>query len=52
MFPQNAGLLYVDPEAGDLHAAINTTAAPLNSLGAGKLCPGAGALEKLNASMR
>jgi 2-oxoglutarate/2-oxoacid ferredoxin oxidoreductase subunit beta len=46
------GLLYVDPEAGDLHAAMNTTAAPLNSLGVQKLCPGVAALEKLNASFR
>ncbi len=46
------GLLYVHPEAGDLHAAMNTTAAPLNSLGREKLCPGARALEKLNASFR
>ena len=46
------GLLYVDPEAGDLHAAMNTTAAPLNSLGVQKLCPGVPALEKLNASFR
>jgi 2-oxoglutarate/2-oxoacid ferredoxin oxidoreductase subunit beta len=46
------GLLYVDPEATDLHAAQNTTAVPLNKLGADKLCPGAAALEKLNASMR
>ncbi len=46
------GLLYVDPDAGDLHAAINTTAAPLNSLGVQKLCPGVAALEKLNASFR
>jgi 2-oxoglutarate/2-oxoacid ferredoxin oxidoreductase subunit beta len=46
------GLLYVDPDATDLHAAQNTTAAPLNSLGVQKLCPGAPALEKLNASFR
>jgi 2-oxoglutarate/2-oxoacid ferredoxin oxidoreductase subunit beta len=46
------GLLYVDPEAGDLHAAMNTTAAPLNSLGVQKLCPGVAALDKLNASFR
>ena len=46
------GLLYVDPDAGDLHAAMNTTATPLNSLGVQKLCPGADALEKLNASFR
>ena len=46
------GLLYVDPDAGDLHAAMNTTAAPLNSLGKSKLCPGVAALETLNASFR
>ena len=46
------GLLYVDPDAGDLHAAMNTTAAPLNSLGRDKLCPGTAVLAKLNASMR
>ncbi len=46
------GLLYVDPDASDLHASMNTTAAPLNSLGVSKLCPGSAALEKLNASLR
>ena len=46
------GLLYVDPDASDLHASMNTTAAPLNALGVGKLCPGSAALEKLNASLR
>ena len=46
------GLLYVDPLATDLHTAINTTATPLNALDAGQLCPGALALDKLNASLR
>jgi 2-oxoglutarate ferredoxin oxidoreductase subunit beta len=46
------GLLYVDPLATDLHTALNTTALPLNSLEAPELCPGAAALEKLNASLR
>ena len=46
------GLLYVDPDAVDLHAAQNTTAVALNALGADLLCPGSSALEKLNASMR
>ena len=46
------GLLYVDPDAGDLHTAMYTTAAPLNSLGVQKLRPGVSALEKLNASFR
>jgi 2-oxoglutarate ferredoxin oxidoreductase subunit beta len=46
------GLLYVDPEATDLHAALNTVARPLNGLDAGALCPGAAALAKINASLR
>ena len=46
------GLLYVDPLATDLHRALNTTAAPLNSLGMRELCPGARALDKINAALR
>jgi 2-oxoglutarate ferredoxin oxidoreductase subunit beta len=46
------GLLYVDPEAGDLHAALNTSAIALNALGKDKLCPGVERLAKLNASLR
>jgi 2-oxoglutarate ferredoxin oxidoreductase subunit beta len=46
------GLLYVDPLATDLHIALNTTSKPLNTLGAGLLCPGAKALEKINAALR
>ncbi len=46
------GLLYVDPAAGDLHAHLNTVEVPLNTLGAGKLSPGADALAKINASLR
>ncbi len=46
------GLLYVDPEAQDLHAALNTTSRPLNTLNAAELCPGPAALAKLNASLR
>jgi 2-oxoglutarate ferredoxin oxidoreductase subunit beta len=46
------GLLYVDPVATDLHTALNTSAKPLNELSAGDLCPGAGALDRLNASLR
>ena len=46
------GLLYVDPLATDLHTALNTSEQPLNSMGAAQLCPGAGVLEKLNASLR
>ncbi len=46
------GLLYVDALATDLHDALNTTAAPLNALGADTLCPGAAALARINASLR
>ena len=46
------GLLYLDPQATDLHLSLNTSDAPLNSLGPAQLCPGSKALEKLNASLR
>ncbi len=46
------GLLYVTPESEDLHGHLNTVEAPLNSLGEKELCPGAAALEQINAGMR
>ncbi|MGH8850611.1 MAG: thiamine pyrophosphate-dependent enzyme, partial [Casimicrobiaceae bacterium] len=46
------GLLYLDPDARDLHAALNTVDTPLSELGAGELIPGAAALEKFNAALR
>jgi 2-oxoglutarate ferredoxin oxidoreductase subunit beta len=46
------GLLYVDPLATDLHTALNTVQQPLNTLGAAELCPGAEALEQINAGLR
>ncbi|MFT3820524.1 MAG: 2-oxoacid:ferredoxin oxidoreductase subunit beta [Rubrivivax sp.] len=46
------GLLYVDPQAQDLHAALNTVAEPLNTLGAAELCPGAEMLARINAGLR
>ncbi len=46
------GLLYVDADAEDLHAHLNTVAAPLNTLGEKELCPGTAALEKINAALR
>ncbi|MBO9513636.1 MAG: 2-oxoacid:ferredoxin oxidoreductase subunit beta [Variovorax sp.] len=46
------GLLYVDPLATDLHTALNTVERPLNALGPAELCPGAQALERLNATLR
>ena len=46
------GLLYVDPLATDLHTMLNTVETPLHGLAEAQLCPGAAALEKLNASLR
>jgi len=46
------GLLYMDPLATDLHTALNTSAQALNSFGTATLCPGAAALEKINAQLR
>jgi 2-oxoglutarate ferredoxin oxidoreductase subunit beta len=46
------GLLYVDPEAGDLHGHLNTVDAALNKLGVAELSPGADVLAKINASLR
>ena len=46
------GLLYLQPEATDLHAALNTVDTPLAQLGERELIPGAGALDKFNASLR
>ncbi|HUX23421.1 MAG TPA: 2-oxoacid:ferredoxin oxidoreductase subunit beta [Burkholderiales bacterium] len=46
------GLLYVHPDAEDLHAHLNTVDMPFNTLGARELCPGVAVLEKLNASLR
>jgi 2-oxoglutarate ferredoxin oxidoreductase subunit beta len=46
------GLLYADPGARDLHEALETVAAPLNSLGDADLVPGSAALDAINASLR
>ncbi|HYN59638.1 MAG TPA: 2-oxoacid:ferredoxin oxidoreductase subunit beta, partial [Rubrivivax sp.] len=46
------GLLYIDPQASDLHVALNTSATPLNKLDERVLCPGATALAKINESFR
>jgi 2-oxoglutarate ferredoxin oxidoreductase subunit beta len=46
------GLLYVNPEAEDLHRHLNTVEKPLNVLGDPDLCPGAKVLTALNASLR
>ncbi|RTM11472.1 MAG: 2-oxoacid:ferredoxin oxidoreductase subunit beta, partial [Bradyrhizobiaceae bacterium] len=46
------GLLYVDPDAEDLHEHLNTVETPLNTLEADTLCPGSAVLDKINASLR
>ncbi|HWI39293.1 MAG TPA: 2-oxoacid:ferredoxin oxidoreductase subunit beta [Burkholderiales bacterium] len=46
------GLLYVSPEAEDLHAHLNTDKRPFNKLGAKELCPGSALLDKINAALR
>jgi 2-oxoglutarate ferredoxin oxidoreductase subunit beta len=46
------GLLYVDPEPRDLHAALNTVPMALNALGEAELNPGAAMLQKINAGLR
>ncbi|MFN3512802.1 MAG: 2-oxoacid:ferredoxin oxidoreductase subunit beta [Phenylobacterium sp.] len=46
------GLLFIDPEARDLHENLGTVDEPLNSLGERELVPGAGALQALNATLR
>lgn len=46
------GLLYVDPEATDLHDRLGTTDRPLNQLGNPDLVPGAAALDRINAALR
>ena len=46
------GLLYLDPEPRDLHAALNTVDVPLNSLGTRELCPGAKVLEGISDDYR
>ena len=46
------GLLYLRPDADDLHRLLNTVEMPLNQLGEKELVPGAAALERFNASLR
>jgi 2-oxoglutarate ferredoxin oxidoreductase subunit beta len=46
------GVLYVRPDADDLHRLLNTVDEPLNGLDEKTLIPGAAALEKFNASLR
>ncbi len=46
------GLLYLDPEAADLHQHLNTSRTPFNRLEADRLSPGADVLARINASLR
>ncbi|HET9670813.1 MAG TPA: 2-oxoacid:ferredoxin oxidoreductase subunit beta [Casimicrobiaceae bacterium] len=46
------GLLYVDSLADDMHAALQTTRVPLNTLQDADLVPGSVALAAVNASLR
>jgi 2-oxoglutarate ferredoxin oxidoreductase subunit beta len=46
------GLLYVQPDAPDLHQHLNTVETPLNQLTGRELCPGSVTLERINAALR
>ncbi|MFO0020503.1 MAG: 2-oxoacid:ferredoxin oxidoreductase subunit beta, partial [Alphaproteobacteria bacterium] len=46
------GLLYVNPDPGDLHGALGTTDRQLNSLSDAELVPGQAALDRINAGLR
>ena len=46
------GLLYLAPDAEDLHSHLNTYETAFNKLAEKDLCPGAGMLEKINAALR
>jgi 2-oxoglutarate ferredoxin oxidoreductase subunit beta len=46
------GLLYVEPDALDLHDHLGTVATPLNALGDAELTPGREALAAVNESLR
>ena len=42
------GILFIDPEADEIHTTMNTTDTPLRNLGEKELCPGTAALEDIN----
>ena len=46
------GLLYLNPEAEDLHEHLNTVPAALNKLSDAELVPGSAVLDKINAGLR
>jgi 2-oxoglutarate ferredoxin oxidoreductase subunit beta len=46
------GLLFVEPDHGDLHQFLNTVETPLNALDEAALCPGPDILARYNAAQR
>ncbi len=46
------GLIFVDPEAEEMHDYLGTVSTPLNRLGDAELVPGAAALAAVNDSLR
>ncbi len=46
------GLLFVSPDAPELHDALNTSRTPLNALDEAALCPGIDVLDKINTGLR
>lgn len=46
------GLLFMDPDAKDLHQLLHTTEKPLNSLSQSLLCPGSEMLKQINEDFR
>ncbi len=46
------GLLYIDKDASDMHAQLDTVAEPLSTYPFGKLCPGKEKLEELMEGYR
>ena len=45
------GLLHIAPDPDDLHSHLNTALLPLNQLDEAVLCPGARALDRINAAL-
>ena len=46
------GLLFVEPDPGDMHEFLETVEAPLNRLGEAELCPGTEVLARFNTAHR
>jgi len=42
------GILYIDPDANEIHKTMNTTDTPLRNLTEKELCPGGASLEAIN----